>query len=107
MSATTLSKVIWENQTESIHRRYIGFSDAEGTIHYQLGDPHFNICLRSCAKPLQVLPLITTGSGEAAQFPEHIYYGYDMHMHVTTKRLLGVVRYRQKIFRLQSDVYKL
>ncbi len=35
-----------------------------GAILYHLGDPLFNLCLRSCAKPLQALPLIATGAAD-------------------------------------------
>jgi len=50
--------------TESIHRGHIVVADATGRIIYQLGDPSFSFCLRSCAKPLQALPLISSGAAD-------------------------------------------
>jgi L-asparaginase II len=53
------------NQIESIHRGHIIVADSHGTIVYHVGDPDYNICLRSCGKPLQALPVITTGAVDA------------------------------------------
>lgn len=53
---------------ESIHRGHIAVVDSKGDILYQLGNPDFNICLRSCAKPLQALPVITTGTADRFSF---------------------------------------
>ena len=50
--------------TESVHHGHIVVADANGRILYQLGDPFFNFCLRSCAKPLQALPLISSGAAD-------------------------------------------
>ena len=52
------------DQIESIHRGHITVADSHGTIVYHLGDPDYNICLRSCGKPLQALPVVTTGAAE-------------------------------------------
>jgi L-asparaginase II len=60
-----LVKVTRGNQIESIHRGHIVVANSKGEIIYQLGDPDFKICLRSCAKPLQALPIITTGAADA------------------------------------------
>lgn len=49
---------------ESVHRGHIAVADESGSILYHLGDPLFNLCLRSCAKPLQALPVITTGAAD-------------------------------------------
>lgn len=62
--STTLVKVLRGNQTESIHRGHVVVIDTKGTVLYQVGDPEFRICLRSCAKPLQALPIITTGAAD-------------------------------------------
>lgn len=62
--STTLVKVLRGNQTESIHRGHVVVVDTKGTILYQVGDPEFSICLRSCAKPLQAFPIITTGAAD-------------------------------------------
>jgi len=49
---------------ESVHGGHIVVADERGAILYHLGDPLFNLCLRSCAKPLQALPLIATGAAD-------------------------------------------
>ncbi len=59
-----LVKVTRGNQIESIHRGHIVVANAEGEILYHLGDPDFKICMRSCAKPIQALPVITTGTAD-------------------------------------------
>jgi len=59
-----LVKVTRGNQIESIHRGHIVVANAEGEILYHLGDPDFKICMRSCAKPIQALPVITTGAAD-------------------------------------------
>ena len=59
-----LVKVTRGNQIESIHRGHIVVANAEGEIIYHLGDPDFKICMRSCAKPIQALPVITTGAAD-------------------------------------------
>ncbi|MBW2221819.1 MAG: asparaginase [Deltaproteobacteria bacterium] len=56
------------NAIESIHRGHIVVVNSKGDILYQLGNPDFNICLRSCAKPLQALPIITTGAADTFSF---------------------------------------
>jgi L-asparaginase II len=53
------------NQIESIHRGHIIVADARGTLVYHVGDPDHILCLRSCGKPLQALPVITTGAADA------------------------------------------
>ena len=53
------------NQIESIHRGHIIVADSHGTLVYHLGDPDHTICLRSCGKPLQALPVITSGVADA------------------------------------------
>ena len=59
-----LVKVTRGNQIESIHRGHIVVANAEGETLYHLGDPDFKICMRSCAKPIQALPVITTGAAD-------------------------------------------
>jgi len=49
---------------ESVHRGHIVVTDGSGAILFHLGDPSFNLCLRSCAKPLQALPVISTGAAD-------------------------------------------
>lgn len=56
------------NKIESIHRGHLVIVNSKGDILYQLGNTDFNICLRSCAKPLQALPVITTGAADTFNF---------------------------------------
>jgi L-asparaginase II len=49
---------------ESVHRGHIVVTDESGSIIFRLGDPSFNLCLRSCAKPLQAVPVIATGAAD-------------------------------------------
>jgi L-asparaginase II len=49
---------------ESVHRGHIVVTDGSGAILFRLGNPSFNLCLRSCAKPLQALPVISTGAAD-------------------------------------------
>lgn len=53
---------------ESFHRGHIAVVDSKGNIHYKVGNPDCNICLRSCAKPLQALPVLTTGAADRFKF---------------------------------------
>ncbi|KPJ58875.1 MAG: hypothetical protein AMJ42_02500 [Deltaproteobacteria bacterium DG_8] len=63
-----LVKVTRGNHIESIHRGHIVVIDSKGDMVYLIGDPDFKICLRSCAKPLQALPIISTGAADKFSF---------------------------------------
>lgn len=63
-----LVKVTRGNQIESIHRGHIVVANSQGDTLYLLGDPDFKICLRSCAKTLQALPVITSGAADTFSF---------------------------------------
>lgn len=54
--------------TESRHRGHIVAIEPDGTIAGFLGAPHNVTFLRSSAKPLQALPLLTTGAAERFGF---------------------------------------
>jgi L-asparaginase II len=47
--------------TESRHRVHAAVVDATGTLRERAGDPELVTWWRSCAKPFQVMPLITSG----------------------------------------------
>jgi L-asparaginase II len=49
---------------ESLHRGSIAVVDRAGNLVYSWGDPHFSTIMRSCAKPLQALPLIESGAAD-------------------------------------------
>lgn len=53
------------NHLESIHRGHIAVVDSRGTVVHHVGNPVQTVCLRSCGKPLQALPVITTGAADA------------------------------------------
>lgn len=56
------------SRVESSHRGAIAVVDPKGQLCYGLGDPDQWVCLRSMAKPLQALPLLTTGAAAAFNF---------------------------------------
>jgi L-asparaginase II len=59
--------------TESRHRGHVVAVDGEGRIVAQLGAPETVTYLRSSAKPLQAVPLISTGAAERFGFtPQEI-----------------------------------
>ncbi|AEB09791.1 asparaginase [Desulfobacca acetoxidans] len=49
-------------RVESIHFGDIAVVDREGRLTCSLGNPDMWVCLRSMAKPIQALPVITTGA---------------------------------------------
>ena len=65
-----LVEVLRGNRIESIHRGSIAVVNAAGDSIYQAGDPAFEISMRSCAKPLQALPVIVSGAAERFKFTE-------------------------------------
>ena len=54
--------------TESVHRGAIAVCDPSGQRVKGVGHPAMPTFLRSCAKPLQALPVITSGAAEAMGF---------------------------------------
>jgi L-asparaginase II len=50
------------NITENLHRGHICIVDEERKIVASVGDPYFVTYMRSCAKPIQAIPVITTGA---------------------------------------------
>ncbi len=68
-----LVEVTRGSEVESRHRGEIAVVDEAGTVRHHLGDPEAPVCMRSLAKPFQVLPLITTGAAQAFGFgPEEL-----------------------------------
>jgi L-asparaginase II len=55
---------------ENQHRGHIVVANSRGKIIYKAGDPDFLVCLRSCAKPLQALPVIESGAADHFNFTE-------------------------------------
>jgi L-asparaginase II len=56
--------------TESRHRGHVAVVEPDGSVVASLGAPHNVTFLRSSAKPLQALPLLTTGAAERFGFTD-------------------------------------
>ena len=56
--------------TESRHRGHIVAIEPDGNVVASLGAPHNVTFLRSSAKPLQALPLLTSGAAERFEFTD-------------------------------------
>lgn len=65
-----LVEVLRGGRVESLHRGSIAVVNAAGEIIYQAGDPAFEISMRSCAKPLQAIPVILSGAAERFEFTD-------------------------------------
>ena len=65
-----LVRVMRGGHVETLHRGHIVVVNTKGKIVYKVGDPDFLFCLRSCAKPLQALPVIETGAADYFHFTE-------------------------------------
>lgn len=63
-----LVAVTRNGRIESIHWGIVCVTDKQGKVIYSIGNPDTAIYFRSSAKPLQVLPLITSGASEALGF---------------------------------------
>lgn len=53
------------DMVESTHRVHAAVVDANGTLLLRAGNPHFKTWWRSCAKPFQVMPLLSSGQFDA------------------------------------------
>ena len=58
-----LVEVTRGDRVESRHYGDIAVADFQGNLVAAVGDPEIWVCLRSMAKPIQALPVITTGCG--------------------------------------------
>jgi L-asparaginase II len=66
-----LVEVIRGNRIESIHRGSIVVATAKGDIISGVGNPKMEISMRSCAKPIQALPVIETGAAKRYGFTDN------------------------------------
>ncbi|MDY6844148.1 MAG: asparaginase [Thermodesulfobacteriota bacterium] len=55
---------------ESFHRGSIVIANARGNIIDALGNPNFPTFMRSCAKPIQALPIVESGATETFSFTD-------------------------------------
>jgi L-asparaginase II len=68
-----LVEVTRGGRVESSHYGDIAVADHQGNLLASMGNPETWVCLRSMAKPIQALPVITTGAGQAFGFgPEEL-----------------------------------
>jgi L-asparaginase II len=72
---------------ESAHRGDVAIVDSEGKLLYYAGDPYKLTCMRSAAKPVQVLPVILSGAAERFGFTDEeislmcaSHYGESFHI---------------------------
>ena len=63
-----LVEVTRGDRVESRHYGNIAVVDFQGNLVAGVGDPEIWVCLRSMAKPIQALPVITTGAAQAFGF---------------------------------------
>ena len=63
-----LVEVTRGDRVESSHYGDIAVADPQGNLVASLGNPETWVCMRSMAKPIQALPLITTGAAQAFGF---------------------------------------
>jgi len=63
-----LVEVTRGDRVESVHYGHIAVAAADGGLAAAVGDPETWVCLRSMAKPMQVLPLLTSGAAAAFGF---------------------------------------
>jgi L-asparaginase II len=63
-----LVEVTRGDRVESRHYGDIAVVDFQGNLAAAVGDPEILVCLRSMAKPIQALPVITTGAALAFGF---------------------------------------
>ncbi len=68
-----LVEVTRGERVESSHYGCVVVADPQGRVVAAVGDPETWVCLRSMAKPMQVVPLLTTGAAAALDFgPEEL-----------------------------------
>ena len=65
-----LVEVLRGKSVESIHRGSIVVVNCAGEILHATGNPEAEICMRSCAKPLQAIPVIASGAAAAFKFTD-------------------------------------
>ncbi len=65
-----LVHVLRGKYAENIHRGHICIVGEKGKILKSIGDVNFLTYLRSCAKPIQAIPVITSGAAEKFGFTE-------------------------------------
>lgn len=73
MEPAALVRVTRSGWLESVHRVHVAVCDAGGHLLAAAGDPYHFAFMRSSAKPLQALPLVTSGATRAFGLePRHL-----------------------------------
>lgn len=70
MASKILAKAFRGETVESVHRGHYVVLKGDGSIVGSAGDPRMTTFFRSAAKPLQALPLLTSGAADAFGFSE-------------------------------------
>jgi len=65
-----LVEVLRGNKTESVHRGSIAVVNPAGDLVCGVGNPHTAMSMRSCAKPLQAIPVVESGAAQHFGFSE-------------------------------------
>lgn len=70
METPILAQVIRGDTVESVHRGHLIAMDGQGNVLFQAGDPQTVTFFRSACKPIQAMPLITSGAADAFGFTD-------------------------------------
>ncbi|HKX83625.1 MAG TPA: asparaginase [Pyrinomonadaceae bacterium] len=70
MSSEILAKVVRGQTVESVHRGHFIVLDGERNVIASAGDPETITYFRSSCKPLQAIPVITSGAADAFSFSD-------------------------------------
>ncbi|HEV8592852.1 MAG TPA: asparaginase [Pyrinomonadaceae bacterium] len=94
MSSEILAKVIRGETVESVHRGHFIILDGERNVIASAGDPETTTYFRSSCKPLQAIPVITSGAADAFEFSDAeiamacaSHSGEPMHVRAVTQML--------------------
>jgi len=99
-----LIRLIRGDAMESLHYGSIAVVDARGRLVDHTGDPEGTTFLRSCAKPLQVLPLLESGAAERFGFTPAELACMCGSLNGEDFQVQTVLRILQKIGRSEDDL---
>lgn len=91
--AAIVAHVVRSGVVESVHRGSVVVTDADGSVHWSLGDPQGSVFPRSSLKPVQALAMVESG----LELPPELlalvcasHSGEERHV-VGVRRILGTV----------------
>ena len=70
METPVLAKVVRGETVESVHRGHVMAISGGADVLIAIGDPHTVTFLRSACKPIQAMPVITSGAADAFGFDD-------------------------------------